>query len=154
MISCASCYITMSGISQCLCLLPFYTGNTVVIWWYRGFCVFCRQLQKTEAPDSGRLINWNVHCCWYFTVPTLLSLTLSSWSYLCSLCLCAEKLADCLRLPAALLLQAQVFFCFRVLLLRVSSRHLTALWPTIITELVSSVLADYSAACWHNCVAS
>ena len=70
------------------------------------------------------------------------------WLLFCSVdvqlhvCICdvVEKLADCLRLPAALSLQAQVFLCFRVLLLRISSQHLTALWPTIITELVSYLI--------------
>lgn len=71
--------------------------------------------------------------CW---MPVLLFLTASASLVLWCWC-CTEKLADCLRLPAALSLQAQVFLCFRVLLLRLSSQHLTALWPTIITELVS-----------------
>jgi len=51
-----------------------------------------------------------------------------------------EKLADCLRLPMILSLQAQVFLCFRVLLLRMSPQYLTSLWPTIITELVQVML--------------
>lgn len=31
---------------------------------------------------------------------------------------------------------AQVFLCFRVLILRMSAHHLTSLWPTVITEIV------------------
>ena len=47
-----------------------------------------------------------------------------------------ERLAESLKLPSVPALQAQVFLCFRVLMLRISPRHLTSLWPTIITELV------------------
>jgi len=84
------------------------------------------------------LLSKEVHC------KVLKMLTVWSLDYVpisIMLFWCAEKLADCLRLPAALSLQAQVFLCFRVLLLRISSQHLTALWPTIITELVSYELS-------------
>ena len=37
-------------------------------------------------------------------------------------------------------LVAQVFLCFRVLLLRVSARGTTSLWPIVITELVQVLL--------------
>lgn len=33
-------------------------------------------------------------------------------------------------------LQAQVFLCFRVLLLRLSHHHVTSLWPSVIAETV------------------
>lgn len=33
---------------------------------------------------------------------------------------------------------AQMFLMFRVLLLRISSQHLTSLWPIMVTELVRS----------------
>lgn len=33
-------------------------------------------------------------------------------------------------------IMAQVFLCFRVLILRMSAHHLTSLWPTVITEIV------------------
>uniref|UniRef100_A0A6M2E1Y7 Putative secreted protein n=1 Tax=Xenopsylla cheopis TaxID=163159 RepID=A0A6M2E1Y7_XENCH len=37
-------------------------------------------------------------------------------------------------------IQANVFLCFRVILLRMSSQHVTSLWPTIISELVQVLL--------------
>ncbi|GLG96492.1 Uncharacterized protein GBIM_03458 [Gryllus bimaculatus] len=52
-----------------------------------------------------------------------------------------ERLADSLRLPQVVpTVQAQVFLCFRVLLLRMSSQHVTSLWPIIISELVQVFL--------------
>ncbi|KAH3737095.1 hypothetical protein DPMN_043671 [Dreissena polymorpha] len=50
-----------------------------------------------------------------------------------------EKLAESLCVPAPSVM-AQVFLCFRVLMLRVSPQHLTSMWPTIITELVSRII--------------
>lgn len=47
-----------------------------------------------------------------------------------------EKLAESLRVLQAPSIMAQVFLCFRVLMLRVSPQHLTSMWPTIITELI------------------
>ncbi|XP_041353922.1 protein dopey-1-like isoform X2 [Gigantopelta aegis] len=47
-----------------------------------------------------------------------------------------ERLAESLRLPQVPSVMAQVFLCFRVLLLRMSYQQLTSLWPTIITEMV------------------
>lgn len=49
-----------------------------------------------------------------------------------------ERLVESLRLPQVPILHAQVFLFFRVLLLRMSPQHLTSLWPTMITELVSN----------------
>ncbi|XP_043286527.1 protein dopey-1 homolog isoform X2 [Venturia canescens] len=52
-----------------------------------------------------------------------------------------ERLADSLRLPQVIpSIQAQVFFCFRVLLLRISPQHATSLWPVIVSELVQVFL--------------
>ncbi|XP_023228488.1 protein dopey-1-like [Centruroides sculpturatus] len=51
-----------------------------------------------------------------------------------------ERLSECLRLPQVPSVQAQVFLCFRVLLIRVSSEHVTSLWPVIITEMVQVFL--------------
>uniref|UniRef100_A0A8D1FQ80 DOP1 leucine zipper like protein A n=1 Tax=Sus scrofa TaxID=9823 RepID=A0A8D1FQ80_PIG len=48
-----------------------------------------------------------------------------------------ERLVESLRLPQVPTLHSQVFLFFRVLLLRMSPQHLTSLWPTMITELVS-----------------
>ncbi|KAL5009879.1 hypothetical protein ScPMuIL_012184 [Solemya velum] len=47
-----------------------------------------------------------------------------------------ERLSESLRLPHVPSVIAQVFLCFRVLLLRISPQHLTSMWPTIITEMV------------------
>ena len=48
-----------------------------------------------------------------------------------------ERLAECLRsthqVPS---IMAQVFLCFRVLILRMSPHQLTSLWPTVITEMI------------------
>lgn len=53
-----------------------------------------------------------------------------------------EQLANSLRLPSvAPAVQASVFLCFRVLLLRMSPDHVTSLWPTIIAEMVQVFLA-------------
>lgn len=53
------------------------------------------------------------------------------------LCSVSERLVESLRLPQVPPLHSQVFLFFRVLLLRMSPQHLTSLWPTMITELVS-----------------
>ncbi|CAM1295861.1 DOPEY1 (predicted) [Pycnogonum litorale] len=50
-----------------------------------------------------------------------------------------ERLSECLRLQVPAL-QSQVFLCFRVLLVRLSSQHITSLWPVIITEMVQIFL--------------
>jgi len=53
----------------------------------------------------------------------------------------SERLADSLRLPQVIpSIQAQVFLCFRVLLLRMSPQHATSLWPVIVSELVQVFL--------------
>ncbi|KAB7504316.1 Protein dopey-1-like protein [Armadillidium nasatum] len=52
-----------------------------------------------------------------------------------------ERLTEVTRLGHVVPgLVAQVFLCFRVLLLRVSSRGTTSLWPIVITELVQVLL--------------
>ncbi|KAM3852165.1 protein DOP1A [Vipera latastei] len=51
-----------------------------------------------------------------------------------------ERLVESLRLPQEPTLHSQVFLFFRVLLLRMSPKHLTSLWPTMITELVQVFL--------------
>lgn len=51
-----------------------------------------------------------------------------------------ERLSESLRLPQVPSVQAQVFLCFRVLLIRVSPEHVTSLWPVIITEMVQVFL--------------
>lgn len=53
-----------------------------------------------------------------------------------------EQLSSCLRLPQVIsCVQAAVLLCFRVLLLRMSSDHVTSLWPTIIAEMVQVFLS-------------
>ena len=49
-----------------------------------------------------------------------------------------ERLTECLRLQGAPSVHAQVFLCFRVLLLRMSPQHLTSLWHIFVPELVST----------------
>ncbi|EDW08811.2 protein dopey-1 homolog [Drosophila mojavensis] len=52
-----------------------------------------------------------------------------------------EQLANNLRLvPLGPSVQAAVFLCFRVLLLRMSADHVTSLWPIIIAEMVQVFL--------------
>ncbi|CAG5136270.1 unnamed protein product [Candidula unifasciata] len=51
-----------------------------------------------------------------------------------------ERLTECLRLPQVANVMSSVFLCFRVLILRMSARHLLSLWPTIITEMVHVLL--------------
>jgi len=48
-----------------------------------------------------------------------------------------DRLSECLRtVPVSPAVQAAVFLCFRVILLRMSAVHVTFLWPVIITEMV------------------
>lgn len=51
-----------------------------------------------------------------------------------------ERLSESLKLSQVPSVHAQVFLCFRVLLLRMSPQHITSLWPGIITELVQAFL--------------
>ena len=50
--------------------------------------------------------------------------------------LLSERLTDSLKVSSIPTIHAQVFLCFRVLILRISPQHLTSLWPTVITEIV------------------
>lgn len=49
-----------------------------------------------------------------------------------------ERLTEALRMNPSPAVLAQMFLMFRVLLLRISSQHLTSLWPIMVTELVRS----------------
>ena len=51
-----------------------------------------------------------------------------------------ERLAESLRLPQSPVVHEQIFLFFRVLTLRMSARHLTPLWPTIVSEVVHVLL--------------
>ncbi|CAN7989377.1 unnamed protein product [Ixodes hexagonus] len=51
-----------------------------------------------------------------------------------------ERLSESLKLSHVPAVQAQVFLCFRVLLVRMSPHQVTSLWPGIITELVQAFL--------------
>uniref|UniRef100_A0A8D0DCY6 DOP1 leucine zipper like protein B n=1 Tax=Sander lucioperca TaxID=283035 RepID=A0A8D0DCY6_SANLU len=51
-----------------------------------------------------------------------------------------ERLTEALRMNPSPGVSAQMFLMFRVLLLRISSQHLTSLWPIMVTELVRSHL--------------
>lgn len=56
--------------------------------------------------------------------------------YKTSLLLLSERLTEALRMNPSPAVSAQMFLMFRVLLLRISSQHLTSLWPIMVTELV------------------
>lgn len=48
-----------------------------------------------------------------------------------------ERLSECIKMPQMVAnIEAQVFLCLRVLLLRMTPIHIIPLWPTIISELV------------------
>uniref|UniRef100_A0A7N8Y880 DOP1 leucine zipper like protein B n=1 Tax=Mastacembelus armatus TaxID=205130 RepID=A0A7N8Y880_9TELE len=47
-----------------------------------------------------------------------------------------ERLTEALRMNPSPAVSAQMFLMFRVLLLRISSQHLTSLWPIMVTELI------------------
>uniref|UniRef100_A0A3P9J815 DOP1 leucine zipper like protein B n=1 Tax=Oryzias latipes TaxID=8090 RepID=A0A3P9J815_ORYLA len=47
-----------------------------------------------------------------------------------------ERLTETLRMNPTAASSAQMFLMFRVLLLRISSQHLTSLWPIMVTELI------------------
>lgn len=51
-----------------------------------------------------------------------------------------ESIAHILKLTQSANLYSTLFLLFRILLLRISSRHLVALWPTILTELITALL--------------
>ena len=52
-------------------------------------------------------------------------------------CVFPERLAESLRtIPSSPGVQSAVFLCFRVILVRMSSQHITSMWPLIITEMV------------------
>uniref|UniRef100_A0A914RST4 DOP1-like C-terminal domain-containing protein n=1 Tax=Parascaris equorum TaxID=6256 RepID=A0A914RST4_PAREQ len=48
----------------------------------------------------------------------------------------SERLSDSLRPSQVPNLHAQVFLCYRVLLLRLKPNHLVSMWPSMVTELV------------------
>ncbi|XP_054470794.1 protein dopey-2 [Anoplopoma fimbria] len=47
-----------------------------------------------------------------------------------------ERLTEALRMNPSPSVSAQIFLMFRVLLVRISSQHLTSLWPIMVTELI------------------
>uniref|UniRef100_A0A8C4IST9 DOP1 leucine zipper like protein B n=1 Tax=Dicentrarchus labrax TaxID=13489 RepID=A0A8C4IST9_DICLA len=47
-----------------------------------------------------------------------------------------ERLTEALRMNPSPAVSAQMLLMFRVLLLRISSQHLTSLWPIMVTELI------------------
>uniref|UniRef100_A0A3B4BRG1 Dopey N-terminal domain-containing protein n=1 Tax=Pygocentrus nattereri TaxID=42514 RepID=A0A3B4BRG1_PYGNA len=70
-----------------------------------------------------------------------------------------ERLTENLRVGQTPAMVAQMFLMFRVLLLRISTQHLTSLWPIMVTELVRHphplyyVMSDYviSCICFNLC---
>ncbi|XP_037687642.1 protein dopey-2 [Choloepus didactylus] len=51
-----------------------------------------------------------------------------------------ERLTDNLRVGQTPIAAAQMFLFFRVLLLRISSQHLTSLWPIMVSELIQTFI--------------
>lgn len=51
-----------------------------------------------------------------------------------------ERLSDNLRLSQVPIVHAQVFLCYRVLLIRQKPQHLVSIWPSMVTELVHVLL--------------
>ncbi|CAG9538470.1 unnamed protein product [Cercopithifilaria johnstoni] len=51
-----------------------------------------------------------------------------------------ERLSDNLRLSQVPLVHAQVFLCYRVLLIRQKPQHIVSMWPSMVTELVHVLL--------------
>ncbi|XP_024919895.1 protein dopey-2 isoform X3 [Cynoglossus semilaevis] len=47
-----------------------------------------------------------------------------------------ERLSEALKMNPSPAVLAQMFLMFRVLLMRISSQHLTSLWPIMVTELI------------------
>lgn len=52
----------------------------------------------------------------------------------------SERLTENLRLYQVPHVHAQVFLCYRVLLLRLSPQYLVSMWPSMVTELVSCLI--------------
>ena len=52
----------------------------------------------------------------------------------------SERLVESLRVPSVPTIQAHVFFCLRVLIIRMSPQQIISLWPAMITELVSALI--------------
>lgn len=70
-----------------------------------------------------------LHVCYMYSKKQTLELT-TSVTFL------SERLTETLRMNPSPAVSAQMYLMFRVLLLRVSSQHLTSLWPIMVTELV------------------
>ncbi|VDK66335.1 unnamed protein product [Onchocerca ochengi] len=51
-----------------------------------------------------------------------------------------ERLSDNLRLSQVPIVHAQVFLCYRVLLIRQKPQHIVSMWPSMVTELVHVLL--------------
>ncbi len=56
-----------------------------------------------------------------------------------------ERLVESLKVQSAPHLHAQVFFCMRIMLARVSADHLHSLWPLVLMELIR-VFQNHSVA--------
>ncbi|VDD91759.1 unnamed protein product [Enterobius vermicularis] len=58
-----------------------------------------------------------------------------------------ERLSENIRLSQVPTVHAQVFLCYRVLLLRLRPSHLVSMWPAMVTELASFLTVELSN--WH-----
>ncbi len=97
-----------------------------------AFVIFCSELDQYHKymPEIQGIYKQNFNFSLYKTEQKKIVIRLT------------EQLANSLRLPSvAPAVQASVFLCFRVLLLRMSPDHVTSLWPTIIAEMVQVFLA-------------
>lgn len=105
-----------------------------------AFVILCSEMDQyhkymPEIQGKKRIYRIFIKCINYIMTVTLY-ITMSTYYFALS-----ERLADSLRLPQVIpSIQAQVFLCFRVLLLRMSPQHATSLWPVIVSELVQVFL--------------
>nr|CAD7588637.1 unnamed protein product [Timema genevievae] len=84
-----------------------------------AFVIFCSEIDQAPGRQSASIVSTS-SCLSMFV---------------------QKRLADSLRLPQVVpSIQAQVFLCFSVLLLRMSPQHVTSLWPIIISEMVQVFL--------------
>lgn len=70
--------------------------------------------------------------------------------YLQQLPVIQEKLVDLLKLSHTELVHIEIYLCLRVLLVRISNKHLSNFWPVLLTELVNIKVVSYPAIS-QNC---
>ena len=107
-----------------------------------SLCPFYSEVSPVMCILKLSFLSRNIKCwpCAFVVmhISIIACVCAASSSSIIRLSVCLERLVESLRLPQVPILHAQVFLFFRVLLLRMSPQHLTSLWPTMITELVST----------------